>query len=426
VKPKTLKSIADIWPGKTPAKASYASSGDIKIVKFRDVKDDGTIDFANDDEGWLDSRYVDTSKLVDLPTEAILLTNAAHSLDQIGKKLAYVRSAPDHRVRYCFVGELTAIKSHDPDVTTLWLYQYLQCPDARREIARCAEGAHLVPRWLKRVPIPEIASDVRKLHVQIFELVETAIESARREYYAALNVKAALVQQLFVRGMPGRHRRFKQTKIGQIPREWSIESLSLAAGGPDCVKTGPFGAQLPPEAFVAKGVRLINITDIGDGYLDFRSEAYVREDLAKRLQDCRVKVGDLVFSRVASVGRLALITPREDGFLISSNCIRLRPGPKFDARFLLNTFLDSEAVRRQVVAASTGGARPIVTPRFLRKMLIPIADKDEQIAISSRIEAAMDVIATAQRKIMALEVLKTSLLQNLFAGRIQLNQEAPA
>ena len=254
---------------------------------------------------------------------------------------------------------------------------------------------------------------------EILTSLDDAIDIARQELEKAQRLKTALLQLLFTKGLPGRHGGFQQTKIGQIPEEWKIESLSLAAGGPQCVKTGPFGAQLPPEAFVAKGVRLINITDIADGYLDFQSEAYVREELAKRLQDCRVQVGDLVFSRVASVGRLALMTEKEEGFLISSNCIRLRPGPRFEPRFLLNAFLDSEAVRRQVVAASTGGARPIVTPRFLRKMLIPIAEKDEQIEISGRVEAAMSVIAATRRKFMSLDLLKRSLLQNLLTGHIR-------
>jgi hypothetical protein len=74
-----LREVADIRPGKTPSKSSYSSAGDVKIIKFRDVQENGSIDFRNNEEGWIDSNYEDTSALVDLNPHSILLTNAAHS-----------------------------------------------------------------------------------------------------------------------------------------------------------------------------------------------------------------------------------------------------------------------------------------------------------------------------------------------------------
>jgi type I restriction enzyme S subunit len=141
----------------------------------------------------------------------------------------------------------------------------------------------------------------------LLNAAESAISTAKTELQATRLLKKALTQQLFTRGMPGQHSSFKQTKIGDLPSSWNVQALAGHCGGPECVKTGPFGAQLPPEAFDKKGMRFVNITDIGEGVLDFAEEIYISDNVAERLKESQLLSGDLVFSRVASVGRVAVI-----------------------------------------------------------------------------------------------------------------------
>jgi hypothetical protein len=150
--PNVLSAIATIIPGRTLSKTEYRASGDIKVIKFRDISEGGYADFTNDEDGWVDSSQCERTDLVTLLPETILLTNAAHSLSHIGKKIGYVGTLPD-TIRTCFVGELTSIRAKSPDVNTRWLFYLLQTAPLRREIAKAAEGAHLVPFWLKRVPL---------------------------------------------------------------------------------------------------------------------------------------------------------------------------------------------------------------------------------------------------------------------------------
>jgi type I restriction enzyme S subunit len=258
----------------------------------------------------------------------------------------------------------------------------------------------------------------------IIKLAEEAIAAAGAKLTAARRLKTALMQQLFTRGIPGRHTRFQKTKVGEIPAEWELKTLSAHCGGPDCVRTGPFGAQLPEEAFAKTGIRMVNITDIGEGELDLTSDFYVRPEVFDRLQDYSLVEGDVVFSRVASVGRLGLIHKEHEPLLMSSNCIRLRPGMAFNAKFLTHVFLDAESVARQVEAMSNAGARPIVTPRFLRRMLIPRPPRNEQDEIASFIEAADENMRGVRSEITTLERLKRSLLQNLLSGRVRIRVES--
>jgi type I restriction enzyme S subunit len=275
-----------------------------------------------------------------------------------------------------------------------------------------------------RVYLPIPPPDEQKCIALILRTANEAIGSSEAKLRAAQRLKTALMQQLFTRGIPGRHTRFQQTKVGEIPVGWELKTLSAHCGGPDCVRTGPFGAQLPPEAFAKTGIRMVNITDIGEGELDLTSDFYVRPEVFDRLKDYSLVEGDVVFSRVASVGRLGLIHKEHEPLLMSSNCIRLRPRGAFNSKFLTHVFLDAESVSRQVEAMSNAGARPIVTPRFLRRMLIPRPPRDEQDEIASLIEAADANMRGVRSEITALERLKQSLLQNLLTGRVRVRVES--
>jgi type I restriction enzyme S subunit len=257
-------------------------------------------------------------------------------------------------------------------------------------------------------------------------MADQTIAVTETKLTAAWRLKTALMQQLFTRGVPGRHRRFRQTKIGEIPECWELNTLAEHCGGPNCVKTGPFGAQLPEDVYANAGVPMANITDIGEGDLHLTSGFFVREEVFERLRDNALIEGDVVFSRVASVGRLALILKEHEPLLMSSNCIRLRPGNAFNSKFLTHVFHDAESVGRQVEAMSNAGARPLVTPRFLRRMLIPRPPREEQDEIARLIESTEAVVSGVKGEIAALQRLKRSLLQNLLTGRVRVCLEAHA
>ena len=69
-------------------------------------------------------------------------------------------------------------------------------------------------------PLPE----QRKI-AAILSSVDDAIEKTRAVIDQVQVVKRGLMQELLTRGLPGRHKRFKQTEIGEIPEEWSCVSL---------------------------------------------------------------------------------------------------------------------------------------------------------------------------------------------------------
>ena len=59
----------------------------------------------------------------------------------------------------------------------------------------------------------------------ILSSVDDAIEKTQGVIDQVQVVKRGLIRELLVRGLPGRHTRFKQTAIGEIPTEWAVLTI---------------------------------------------------------------------------------------------------------------------------------------------------------------------------------------------------------
>ena len=79
--------------------------------------------------------------------------------------------------------------------------------------------------------------------------MDDAIEKTRAVIDQVQVVKRGLMQELLTRGLPGRHTRFKQTEIGEMPEEWEVVELASVAS----VERGKF-AHRPRNAFLASTV----------------------------------------------------------------------------------------------------------------------------------------------------------------------------
>ena len=105
----------------------------------------------------------------------------------------------------------------------------------------------------------------------------------------------------------------------------SIDNLGVP--NESVLKTGPFGSKLKTDYFKKSGRPVITIGSITDEGLDGRGFFFL--DLARvpEFADYETRPGDIVFSRVADVGRCHLIKNAEQGFIVSSNLIRIRINP---------------------------------------------------------------------------------------------------
>lgn len=107
---------------------------------------------------------------------------------------------------------------------------------------------------------------------------------------------------------------FTQTVYGALPSNLTEEKLSKICEN-NGVQTGPFGSQLHKEDYVVNGTPIITVEHLGENRIIHENLPRVSNDDRERLKKYQIKAGDIVFSRVGSVDRRALVQVKEDGWL---------------------------------------------------------------------------------------------------------------
>lgn len=120
-----------------------------------------------------------------------------------------------------------------------------------------------------------------------------------------------------------------------MPVIWETYRLKEIAD----VQTGPFGSQLHKKDYVEVGTPIITVEHLGDNRITYQNLPKVSETDKKRLSKYIIREGDVIFSRVGSVDRRALVTKKENNWLFSGRCLRVRPDEKKSKRSISVLFL---------------------------------------------------------------------------------------
>jgi type I restriction enzyme, S subunit len=253
----------------------------------------------------------------------------------------------------------------------------------------------------------------------ILKMADDAFAAAEVKLVAARRLKTALMQRLFTRGIPGRHTRFKQTKIGEIPETWepvTVQSVLHAM---------PFNGISPQSRPEPPGTPILNVECIDRGFCSLEHVSYVDVDIQDR-ESYRAMTGDFFVLRgngnrtyVATGGLLT--TEPHVPTIFSDKLIRLRFDPeKVVDRFVPYQWQSPAFLRRIQSKAESGSGLWMISKRDIRRELVarPMS-LDEQSEIVSFIDAAIASIHALEAEVTNLARLKHSLLQNLLTGRIR-------
>jgi type I restriction enzyme, S subunit len=188
----------------------------------------------------------------------------------------------------------------------------------------------------------------------------------------------------------------------------------LGNGNNPVLKTGPFGSSLKSEYFSSSGVPVLNISAVGDVDVQHEGLFYLPNDIAKRFDSYRLSENDIVFSRVAEIGRCILIPKECEGWIISSNLIRISlDKQKVNPNYFLYLLKYSPYIQKQIRQATTGGGRLLVNTKTLGKITYPIPEKTFQDKVVQDIRAFDEQIALINTHIENVRKLGWELREQL-------------
>jgi type I restriction enzyme S subunit len=216
------------------------------------------------------------------------------------------------------------------------------------------------------------------------------------------------------------------SSLPSVPEGWvwtSVECLGVI--GEQSVLTGPFGTTMGKNDFVesGSGVPVLTIGCLEPSKISLKRAVAVVPEKAKELERYRLREGDLVFSRMASVGRAGVVGAELSGALFNYHIMRLRLSP----RVILPKFFIAYAHGSPQVGAYTrdvnhGVTRPGINTDQLLAMPVVLAPLAEQRRIVAEVERRLSVIdeleTQAEANLRRAERLRQAILKRAFQGKL--------
>jgi len=220
------------------------------------------------------------------------------------------------------------------------------------------------------------------------------------------DLKQAAMQQLLT----------GQTRLPGFRGEWEVKRLGEIAE----VKTGPFGSSLHERDYVDVGTPIITVEHLGEFGVDHVNLPLVSESDRRRLSAYSLIEGDIVFSRVGSIDRNALIRSSEVGWLFSGRLLRVRPDMlRVHAAFLSYQF-HGEAFKTSVRGVAVGQTMASLNTQILGGLSVVLPSLAEQTAIATVLSDMDTELAALESRRDKTRALKQGMMQELLTGRTRL------
>ncbi|AXO61267.1 restriction endonuclease subunit S [Pseudomonas sp. phDV1] len=154
------------------------------------------------------------------------------------------------------------------------------------------------------------------------------------------------------------------------------------------VSTGPFGSLIHQSDYVNGGVPLVNPSHMIDGRIVADSSVSLSPDMAASLDSYRLSAGDIVMARRGEVGRAALVTEAEEGWLCGTGSFVLRFTSEISRAYVWILFR-CHSVRTYLAGAAVGTTMVNLNHSILLKMPIAVPPITEQHRIVAKVDQLM-------------------------------------
>lgn len=183
------------------------------------------------------------------------------------------------------------------------------------------------------------------------------------------------------------------------------------------VLTGPFGTNLSRSDFQPTGVPLLTIGCLTSHGIDLSKAQHVSEAKADELARYRLRTGDLLFSRMASVGRAGFVTDELEGALFNYHIMRLRLDPEVcDPDLFLAYVRGAVTVRKYLEHVNHGATRDGINTKQLVEMPVSLPPRQEQRRIVAKIESLFERSRRAKEALGRIPPLLDKLRQSILAA----------
>lgn len=248
------------------------------------------------------------------------------------------------------------------------------------------------------VPIPSLDEQQR-----IVERLDAAFENIDK-LKANAEKQLAEAQTLFQKSL---------AKAMEPKEGWKEKKLKDIAQ----VRIGPFGSLLHKKDYISGGIPLVNPIHMVNGNIVANNDYTISDVKAKELSNYLLKENDIVFARRGEVGRCAIVTGEDEGFLCGTGSLFVRFLREIDSNFMLMLF-QSDYCKNYLEHNASGATMLNINAGIVEDMPLTLPPLAEQQRIVERLNALSENIRKyeeIQRQIISeCDALKQALLRKVF------------
>lgn len=269
------------------------------------------------------------------------------------------------------------------------------------------------------IPVPPLPEQ-RKIAV-VLSSVDGAIEASQAVIDQLQVVKRAMMAEMLTKGLPGRHKRFKQTEIGAVPEAWQVSTF-----GNICSKIVD-GVHSKPE-YVPRGIPFVtvkNMTAVDEG-ISFEDLNYItEEDHAGFINRAHPERGDVLLTKDGTLG-VPRVVETDVVFSIFVSVALMKPIHSLVDSWFMRFALESPKVAAHFNVVHAGLALKHIHLIDLRATPCPLPPLAEQREIAASLRAIGSQVVAAREHVVSLRQVKSALMSVLLTGEVRVPTEEGA
>ena len=373
---KKLGEVASFERGLTYSKIDESDSSTKGVLRSNNIDLDSH-QLVFDEIKWLNESFeIPQSKK--LAKDSIFICMSNGSKAHLGK-VAFV----DKDYDYAFGGFMGMIKPLN--IYPKYLFYYFLSKEYRDGLEQIGKGANINNlrfAQLANFMIPNPVTDDQQRIVAELDCLNEMIALKQEQLKEFDKLAQSIFYDMFGDG------NWKSRKIKDIAK----------------VKIGPFGSSLHQYDYITGGTPLVNPIHMINGKIVVDNDFTITEEKKTELTSYLLKTNDIVFGRRGDIGRCALVTDKENGYLCGTGSMFVRFDIDIDPTYALCE-LSSKEIKKYLLDNAKGATMLNINGGIVENIPVPLPPLALQQQFAEKIQAI-----EAQKELVKQSIAETQQL----------------
>ena len=317
----------------------------------------------------------------------------------------------------CILGKSACYINVIKEVDKEFIYYILTSANFKRNITNEATGTTIKNVSLKQMReykfnIPCNLADQRRI-ASILSSLDRKIELNNKINADLEEMAQAIFKNWFVDFEPFKDGKFVDSELGMIPEGWKVVTLDDL--------TSKFGTGLNPRKNFVLGHGnnyYVTIKNMGNNriYLNDRCDKVDDEALAKINKRSKLQKGDLLFSGIGTIGRVAMVVDDPINWNTSESVFNMHPIDTVSSEFIYLLLL-SDKFQQYVQQNAQGGVQQGIRMASLKAFQFAIPNDLK--LFDNLVKPIISKVKSNDKENDTLSLLRDTLLPRLMSGELE-------